>query len=129
MAETAAAVESAISPQVMPGVEANCAVASRDVVAGGRGGGRRSSTPHEFIWKYGGSKVILTGSFDEWSQSILMVRDHANGVFRATVNLDPTQTWYFKFVVDGVWRCSLDFCTETDATGNVNNILRPGNVI
>lgn len=126
MAETAATERVTLAP-LMPGVEPNCAVASRDVVVGGRG--RRSSTPHEFVWKYGGSKVILTGSFDEWSQSILMVRDHANGVFRATVNLDPTQTWHFKFVVDGVWRCSLDFCTETDATGNVNNILRPGSAI
>lgn len=84
-----------------------------------------STTPHEFVWKYGGNKVILTGSFDEWSQSILMVRDHANELFRATVNLDPSRTWYFKFVVDNVWRCSLDFCTETDGTGNVNNVLYP----
>ncbi|PJF19819.1 Carbohydrate-binding module family 48 protein [Paramicrosporidium saccamoebae] len=84
----------------------------------------RNVTPHEFIWKYGGNKVILTGTFDEWSQSILMTKDHT-GVFRSTVNLDAGQTWYFKFVVDGVWRCSLDFCSETDVTGNVNNVLLP----
>jgi hypothetical protein len=84
----------------------------------------RHVTPHEFIWKYGGNKVILTGTFDEWSQSILMTKDHT-GVFRSTVNLDASQTWHFKFVVDGVWRCSLDFCSETDVTGNVNNVLLP----
>lgn len=68
--------------------------------------------------------MILTGNFDEWSQSILMVRDQM-GIFRATVNLDPMKTWHFKFVVDGIWRCSMDFATEVDEDGNVNNILQP----
>ena len=27
----------------------------------------------------------------------------------------------FKFVVDGVWRCSGEFPTESDPQGNVNN--------
>ena len=84
----------------------------------------KTGTPHEFVWKYGGTKVILTGNFDDWSQSILMMRDHANGIFRATVDLDSKQTWIFKFVVDGVWRCSLDFCT-IEQDGNVNNVIYP----
>ena len=83
-----------------------------------------SSTPHDFVWKNGGGKVCLTGSFDNWSQSILMARDQ-NGVFRATVNLNPKQKWVFKFVVDNVWRCSLDFASEIDENGNVNNVIYP----
>jgi hypothetical protein len=90
----------------------------------GRNTTKTRTTPHEFVWKYGGGKVILTGDFDDWSQSILMVRDHANGIFRATVNLDPAETWIFKFVVDGVWRCSLDFCT-VERDGIVNNVIYP----
>lgn len=83
-------------------------------------------TPHEFVWKYGGSRVILTGSFDNWNQSIQMTRDQSDSrLFRATVFLDPEALWRFKFVVDGVWRCSLDFETETDTAGNVNNIWPP----
>lgn len=80
--------------------------------------------PHEFAWRSGGGKVCLTGSFDNWSQSILMTKDQS-GVFRATVLLNPHLAWYFKFVVDGVWRCSLDFASETDAQGNVNNVIYP----
>lgn len=80
---------------------------------------------YEFIWRGGASKVILTGAFDEWSQSILMARDHANGVFRSTIRLDPTKKWIFKFVVDGTWRCSDDFAIETDKFGNANNVIHP----
>ncbi|KAJ3289029.1 hypothetical protein HK104_007790 [Borealophlyctis nickersoniae] len=43
----------------------------------------------------------------------------------ATVTLDRSEKCQFKFVVDGVWRCSADFPTETDASGNVNNCLPP----
>lgn len=83
-----------------------------------------TAIPHEFVWRSGGSKVCLTGSFDNWTQSILMTKDQS-GIFRATVLLDPHLTWYFKFVVDGVWRCSLDFASEADAQGHVNNVIYP----
>ena len=46
-------------------------------------------------------------------------------IYRATIPLDPDETHEFKFVVDGVWRCSLDFATVTDPQGNVNNVIRP----
>jgi len=81
-------------------------------------------TPHEFVWKNGGNKVSLTGSFDGWSQNVLMARDQS-GSYRATVNLREDEKQLFKFVVDGVWRCSLDFPCETDEQGNVNNVLYP----
>lgn len=87
---------------------------------------KTTKTPHEFVWKYGGNRVILTGSFDNWNQSVQMTRDQSDSrIFRATVILDPEALWRFKFVVDGVWRCSLDFDTETDSAGNVNNIWPP----
>lgn len=81
-------------------------------------------TPHEFVWKKGGNKVCLTGSFDGWNQSVLMTRDQ-NGSYRAIINLREGEKQLFKFVVDGVWRCSLDFPCETDGQGNVNNVLYP----
>lgn len=83
-----------------------------------------ATTLHEFIWKYGGNRISLTGTFDEWRQTIIMNRD-PTGLFRATINLDPHKKWIFKFVVDGIWRCSLDFPTETDEHGNVNNVIYP----
>lgn len=85
-----------------------------------------NAIPHEFVWRSGGSKVCLTGSFDNWTQGILMTKDQS-GTFRATVLLDPHLKWYFKFVVDGIWRCSLDFASEADAQGNVNNVIYPSN--
>lgn len=78
---------------------------------------------HDFIWKYGGTKITLTGSFDNWTKSMPMQWDEKLEVFRASVYLNPYTTWTFKFVVDGVWRCSLDFPTATDEDGNVNNVF------
>lgn len=68
--------------------------------------------------------MVLTGTFDEWQQGTTMIRD-PTGCHGATIDLDPSQKWIFKFVVDGIWRCSLDFATETDALGNVNNVIYP----
>jgi hypothetical protein len=81
---------------------------------------------YEFMWKHdAANKVILTGSFDDWKQSIPLVKDKSQDVWRTTVLLDPKKRHCFKFVVDGVWRCSLDFGTTTDASGNVNNVIEP----
>lgn len=108
-----------------PGSRATMVATNKPAAAPGPRSAKDRATPHEFIWKYGGQKVFLTGSFDQWRSSVAMVHDQADDVFRATVNLDPASTWYYKFVVDGVWRCSLDFATETDVHGNVNNVLYP----
>lgn len=80
------------------------------------------TVPTEFVWKYGGNRVILTGSFDNWQQSIAMKKDSL-GIFRATLLLNPYIAWSFKFVVDGVWRCCMDSPTTVDQFGNVNNFL------
>lgn len=80
---------------------------------------------HEFQWRHGGSLVILTGTFDQWQGTVYMERDHDSGYFYSTLPLDPKKKWIFKFIVDGVWRCSLDFSTETDIQGNVNNVIYP----
>lgn len=85
-----------------------------------------STAIHEFIWKYGGKEVLLAGTFTTWHPSIQMVPcDHENEYWRALVELDPSREWEFKFVVDGVWRCSLDLPTRTDTQGNTNNIIYP----
>ena len=80
--------------------------------------------PVEFTWKHGGSNVVITGSFDNWSQSIIMAKDSVNDMWRKTLLLNPNEQHEFKFIVDGVWRCSLDWETHTDAQGNVNNLIR-----
>lgn len=83
---------------------------------------------HEFIWKYGGKEVLLAGAFTDWKPTIHMVPSDANREYwRALVELDPSQPWEFKFVVDGIWRCSLDLPTISDPSNNTNNIIHPDN--
>lgn len=81
---------------------------------------------HEFIWKYGGRQVFLAGSFNNWKAEIpLIPMTSASEYLHAMVALDPTVAWQFKFVVNGVWRCSLELPTVVDASGNTNNIIIP----
>ena len=81
---------------------------------------------HEFIWKYGGKEIYLAGSFTDWIPSIPMVPcDPCREYWKALVELDPSQPWEFKFIVDGIWRCGLDLPTVVDPQGNTNNIIRP----
>jgi hypothetical protein len=83
-----------------------------------------SGKPVEFTWTHGGhSSVIVTGSFDNWSSSIKLAKDQANDMWRKTVLLEGNQQYQFKYIVDGVWRCSMDWDTITDAQGNVNNVI------
>lgn len=84
--------------------------------------------PHEFLWRYGGHKVILTGDFDNWQCTHSMTHFSPTideECHKIIINLDAKKTWQFKFVVDGIWRCSMDFPTVIDPAGNVNNILYP----
>ncbi|KAF9968647.1 hypothetical protein BGZ70_000964 [Mortierella alpina] len=80
--------------------------------------------PHRFQWRQGGTNVVVTGTFDDWQQSIKLKRTRGEH-FEATVDLDRSKTILFKFVVDGQWHCSDEFATEADHSGNQNNILPP----
>ncbi|KAJ3320337.1 hypothetical protein HDV06_005368 [Boothiomyces sp. JEL0866] len=64
------------------------------------------------------TKVIVTGDFDNWSQSVELAL--VDGVFQAEI---PPSV--FKFVVDGEWKVSQEYEIVTDEQGNQNNILRP----
>ncbi len=82
---------------------------------------------HEFIWKYGGKQVFLAGNFNNWTSNEieLIPTDASSEYHRVQVELDPSRTWEFKFIVDGVWRCNLDIPTTTDSHGNTNNVIYP----
>lgn len=77
----------------------------------------------EFTWNHAASRVVVTGTFDNWSQLITLDHDAAVGNWKKTLVIDPAADHEFKFIVDGVWRCSLDWDTRTDAQGNVNNLI------
>lgn len=82
---------------------------------------------HEFVWKYNAKdSVYLAGTFTDWIPSIPMQpADQSKEYWRVLVKLDPKVQWEFKFVVDGIWRCSLDLPTRTDSSGITNNIIYP----
>ncbi|KAJ3797505.1 hypothetical protein GGU11DRAFT_68750 [Lentinula aff. detonsa] len=66
------------------------------------------------------SVVIVTGSFDGWSQS-LRLQKREDG-FKGTAELDSNEKIAYKFVVDGQWLVNNQEPTETDNSGNVNNV-------
>ncbi|KAF8937701.1 hypothetical protein BGZ58_002296 [Dissophora ornata] len=81
---------------------------------------------HRFEWKNGGNTVKLTGNFDNWEETIEMNRSPDNqGQFWVTLDLDRSKKNFFKFIVDGQWRCTDEFGTEYDGIGNLNNVLPP----
>ncbi|CAO3566263.1 unnamed protein product [Mortierella alpina] len=86
---------------------------------------RRSGVlPQKFHWKHGGEVVKVTGTFDDWKETIHLRKvPSTRDEFAAIVDLDRTKHIHFKFVVDGVWRCSTEFATEYDCSGNLNNVL------
>jgi hypothetical protein len=82
----------------------------------------------EFVWPHGGDQVILTGNFDDWKATHYMTKNLDSGIWETHITLDRTRKIIFKFVVDGIWRCSLDFPTEEDDHHNVNNVIFPEDV-
>ncbi|KAJ7283492.1 carbohydrate-binding module family 48 protein, partial [Mycena rebaudengoi] len=75
----------------------------------------------EFKWpSTDPSVVIVTGTFDQWSSSVHLVKGDTG--FRGTVRIPWNDKIAFKYIVDSVWLCGVDFPTETDASGNQNNV-------
>lgn len=72
----------------------------------------------------GPEEVILTGTFDNWSQSQPLVKQR-DGSFKLDfpITADHSGKLLFKFVVDGVWKVSSDVEIERDEHGNENNVL------
>ncbi|KAI8879195.1 carbohydrate-binding module family 48 protein [Backusella circina FSU 941] len=76
----------------------------------------------QFLWKYGGNKVFLTGTFDHWKGSVPMTQMDQN-TFKVELTLDKSIDNQYKFIVDGVWCYDIDLPSIKDADGNENNII------
>jgi chromosome partitioning protein len=49
------------------------------------------------------AEVIVTGEFTNWSRrGVKLVRDSRDGLWKATVEIDPGE-YEYRFIVDGVW--------------------------
>ncbi|KAG0322493.1 hypothetical protein BGZ97_006063 [Linnemannia gamsii] len=85
---------------------------------------RRALVAHTFQWKNGGGVVKVTGTFDNWEESIVLKKVRGNqDQSEIIIDLDRTQKTLFKFIVDGQWKCTDEFPTEYDSVGNLNNVL------
>lgn len=74
------------------------------------------------------TKVILSGSFSDWSTDAIPMQAVDSG-WIATVKLGPGKFWY-KFIIDGNWTTDSDNqVNENDGEGNVNSVFyRPNHV-
>ena len=81
----------------------------------------------KFEWREGGEEVLITGSFCEWNEKFNMNKNNSNGFFELKILL-PKGKYEFKFVVDGVWRCSNNYPQINDNRGNVNNYIDIDNI-
>ncbi|KAJ3089867.1 hypothetical protein HK102_005290, partial [Quaeritorhiza haematococci] len=125
-------------------IESTSFAKSQEAVLRGKKSTRRFHS-HTFVWPYGGSHVLVTGTFDDWSQSIVMKPqpDEDNeDLFVAVVDipiLDVDSDFdlpivegsdgrrrivhSYKFVVDGTWSYDGAVAFKTDDQGNMNNLL------
>ena len=68
-------------------------------------------------------KVIVTGTFDNWSKSLPLVKQ-TDGSFSLQVPLPPkAEDVIYKYVVDGEWRINSDENITKDESGIENNII------
>ncbi|BGP32470.1 Cruciform DNA binding protein [Rhodotorula toruloides] len=81
------------------------------------------SYSHTFTWKGHGSTIVATGTFDDWKCSLPPLTKQADGSFAGHVQLPFGKKVLYKYVVDGQWMPNHDEPTETDFSGNVNNVL------
>jgi hypothetical protein len=74
------------------------------------------------------SRVILSGSFNNWSEDGLTMKRTDSG-WMASVKLAPGKWWY-KFIVDGNWIVDNDnLLRENDGEGNINSVYFKTNAL
>ncbi|GJP76895.1 hypothetical protein CLOP_g7342 [Closterium sp. NIES-67] len=77
--------------------------------------------PTRVVWPNPGNEVLLTGSFNGWTNRIKMIKSNA-GVFVTTLHLYPGQ-YEVKFIVDGNWKVDPRRPIIYTPSGHENNIL------
>ncbi|CAK9436772.1 uncharacterized protein LODBEIA_P12940 [Lodderomyces beijingensis] len=87
------------------------------------------SIHYTFKWPKGPEAVTVTGTFDDWSKSLPLVKE-ADGSFALQVPLPPKkETVLYKYVVDGIWKVNTGEKITRDEEGNENNVLAPEDLV
>ena len=88
---------------------------------------KKNINNYTFIWDEGGNNVKLIGSFSNWKQQYEMEKDEKDNIYKFSLPLN-NEKYQYKFIVDGVWKCSKKQSTIDDGKGNINNILDLTNI-
>ena len=83
---------------------------------------------YTFTWDEGGKNVKITGSFVNWSIQYDMIYNQEEKIFKYSHKLSKGK-YSYKFIVDGVWKCSQKQQTIKDNSNNTNNFLDLSNYI
>ncbi|KAF9008791.1 hypothetical protein BDQ17DRAFT_1236389 [Cyathus striatus] len=78
---------------------------------------------HEVLFQWPHTEpynVIVTGTFDQWSRSILLSKTPTG--FEATIKIPYGDKIKYKFIVDGQWVFRDDLPTDVDPGGFINNV-------
>ncbi|CAL5339587.1 unnamed protein product [Camellia sinensis] len=79
--------------------------------------------PKQFVWRYGGRRVFLSGSFTRWTEHIPMSpMEGSPTVFQVICSLTPGYHQY-KFIVDGEWRHDENEVFVSGNYGVVNTLI------
>jgi hypothetical protein len=71
-------------------------------------------------WSGGGKVVYVTGSFNDWTQKVRLVKSDED--FSTILDLERG-IHHFKFIVDEEWRCSEELPSAPDEDGHLVNYL------
>ena len=83
---------------------------------------------YTFIWDEGGTNVKVTGSFVNWATSFDMTYYPDEKLFKYKMTLSKDKH-SFKFIVDGIWKCSQKYQMVKDNSNNTNNFIDLTNYI
>eukprot|EP00055_Hartaetosiga_balthica_P000754 m.137386 g.137386 ORF g.137386 m.137386 type:complete len:277 (+) comp11645_c0_seq1:62-892(+) len=73
-----------------------------------------------FKWKGMGTKVAITGSFNNWQAHVPLILQK-DGSFGATINVLPGK-YEYKFIVDGDWKVDPQEPVVKNQLGSFNNL-------
>ncbi|KAJ3395101.1 hypothetical protein HDU92_006186 [Lobulomyces angularis] len=68
------------------------------------------------------NKVFVVGDFNNWSATSSPMTK-VNNKWTATINLDTSKNYQYKFIIDGQWTVDSRAAQINDGKGNINNLL------
>ncbi|KRX00271.1 Immunoglobulin E-set [Pseudocohnilembus persalinus] len=77
----------------------------------------------QFTWKYGGQRVFITGSWNQWQASIQMNKMAENPKYFAITLSLPQGKYEYKFIVDDKWEFDKMEPKIQDGQGGYNNVI------